>query len=219
MDTWVPPKKAVVALQCLTGRATRWQSEVITDQASADSAVTALLSGDGEDGALALCIQPRSPITIGDRLSKFDLVFVCGEVGDNAHPLHPDFVRSIRDECAAAGVPFVFGGWGEWIPRSQTNDRKPWHASRLPDESGLARVFWPMLGRGNSVAVAPEPRPPGGMITDWGTIDQNGRWWEQTTPWNGHDDDGDGEVVMYRVGADCSGACIDGVEHGIGERP
>lgn len=38
-----------------------------------------------------------------------------------APPLHPDWVRAIRDECAAAGVAFAFGGWGEWLPASQVS--------------------------------------------------------------------------------------------------
>jgi protein gp37 len=43
----------------------------------------------------------------------FDWV-VCGaETGPKARPLHPDWVRSLRD---AAGVPFFFKGWGEWYP-------------------------------------------------------------------------------------------------------
>lgn len=29
-------------------------------------------------------------------------------------PVHPDWVRSLRDQCAAAGVEFVFLGWGAW---------------------------------------------------------------------------------------------------------
>jgi protein gp37 len=30
--------------------------------------------------------------------------------------MHPDWVRSIRDQCVAAGVPFFFKQWGEWAP-------------------------------------------------------------------------------------------------------
>jgi protein gp37 len=37
-----------------------------------------------------------------------------GESGPNARPMHPDWVRSLRDQCAAAGVPFLFKQWGEW---------------------------------------------------------------------------------------------------------
>ena len=28
----------------------------------------------------------------------------------------PDWFRSVRDQCQAAGVPFFFKQWGEWHP-------------------------------------------------------------------------------------------------------
>lgn len=43
-----------------------------------------------------------------------DWVIVGGESGTHARPMHPDWVRSIRDQCQAAGVPFLFKQWGEW---------------------------------------------------------------------------------------------------------
>lgn len=39
-----------------------------------------------------------------------------GESGPGARPMHPDWARSLRDQCAAAGVPFFFKQWGEWAP-------------------------------------------------------------------------------------------------------
>lgn len=45
-----------------------------------------------------------------------DWVIVGGESGPNARPLHPDWARSLRDQCQAAGVPFFFKQWGEWLP-------------------------------------------------------------------------------------------------------
>ena len=39
-----------------------------------------------------------------------------GESGPNARPMHPDWARSLRDQCAAAGVPYLFKQWGEWRP-------------------------------------------------------------------------------------------------------
>lgn len=39
-------------------------------------------------------------------LVKIDWVVVGGESGPNARPMHPDWARSLRDQCAAAGVPF-----------------------------------------------------------------------------------------------------------------
>lgn len=38
-----------------------------------------------------------------------------GESGTGARPVHPDWVRSLRDQAQAAGVPFLFKQWGEWI--------------------------------------------------------------------------------------------------------
>lgn len=45
-----------------------------------------------------------------------DWVIAGGESGPGARPMHPDWVRSIRDQCQAAGVPFFFKQWGEWAP-------------------------------------------------------------------------------------------------------
>ena len=42
-------------------------------------------------------------------------VILGGETGPGARPMHPDWVRSIRDQCSAAGVPFFFKHWGEWV--------------------------------------------------------------------------------------------------------
>lgn len=41
---------------------------------------------------------------------------VGGESGSNARPMNPDWARSLRDQCVAAGVPFLFKQWGEWAP-------------------------------------------------------------------------------------------------------
>jgi len=40
-------------------------------------------------------------------------VILGGESGPGARPMHPDWVRSIRDQCKAANVPFFFKQWGD----------------------------------------------------------------------------------------------------------
>jgi len=45
-----------------------------------------------------------------------DWIIAGGESGIGARPMHPDWARSIRDQCEAAGVPFFFKQWGEWAP-------------------------------------------------------------------------------------------------------
>ncbi len=56
--------------------------------------------------------------TAGESLSrgKLDWVICGGETGSNARPTHPDWVRSLRDQCKAADTPFFFKSWGEWCP-------------------------------------------------------------------------------------------------------
>lgn len=43
-------------------------------------------------------------------------VIAGGESGPNARPMHPDWARSLRDQCVEAGVPYFFKQWGAWEP-------------------------------------------------------------------------------------------------------
>ncbi|MFI2632591.1 DUF5131 family protein [Streptomyces collinus] len=52
-------------------------------------------------------------LAVGPRL---DWVIVGGESGPKARAMHPDWARTIRDQCAHSGVPFFFKQWGEWGP-------------------------------------------------------------------------------------------------------
>lgn len=47
---------------------------------------------------------------------RLSWVICGGESGPHARPMHPDWARSVRDQCAAANVPFFFKQWGEWLP-------------------------------------------------------------------------------------------------------
>lgn len=76
---------------------------------------------DGTD-----CLNRRS----GARL---DWVIVGGESGPDARSMHPDWVRSLRDQCAAAGVPFFFKQWGNQLPAGQM--------------MGDGRMWQPLCGR------------------------------------------------------------------------
>ncbi|HEV2552748.1 MAG TPA: phage Gp37/Gp68 family protein [Bosea sp. (in: a-proteobacteria)] len=63
-------------------------------------------------------------------LDDLDWTIVGGESGPNARPMHPDWARSIRDQCAAAGTAFFFKQWGEWSP----------HTAALEDDDGGIRT-------------------------------------------------------------------------------
>jgi protein gp37 len=60
----------------------------------------------------------RDVLECGDsgRLPSIDWVIAGGESGPGARPSHPDWFRSLRDQCQAAGAAFFFKQWGEWWP-------------------------------------------------------------------------------------------------------
>lgn len=47
---------------------------------------------------------------------RLDWVIVGGESGPGARPMHPDWARSLRDQCEKAGVAHLFKQWGDWKP-------------------------------------------------------------------------------------------------------
>ena len=47
---------------------------------------------------------------------KLNWVICGGETGPGARPMNPDWVRSLRDQCQKATVPFFFKSWGDWGP-------------------------------------------------------------------------------------------------------
>ncbi|MFN3456890.1 MAG: phage Gp37/Gp68 family protein [Novosphingobium sp.] len=81
--------------------------------------------------------------------SGIDWVIAGGESGPGARPMHPDWARSLRDQCAAAGVPFHFKQWGEWAPDTghETFDTAKGRAQRTPafliKRDGTVHCFLP----------------------------------------------------------------------------
>ena len=65
-------------------------------------------------------------------LNNIDWVICGGESGNKASPLHPDWVRSLRDQCKAAGVSFFFKQWGAWQPRCVP----------LTASTGIKSILW-----------------------------------------------------------------------------
>lgn len=76
-----------------------------------------------------------------------DWVICGGESGPDARPMHPDWVRSLRDQCADTGVPFLFKQWGEWRPpfKGEQYDTTFGRAQKTPcfivETQGAVRCF------------------------------------------------------------------------------
>lgn len=75
-------------------------------------------------------------------LPGLDWVVIGGESGPGARPMHPNWVRSIRDQCQVAGVPFFFKQWGEWVP---VGDLKTVQVERANCVFRKAALFFPKL--------------------------------------------------------------------------
>jgi protein gp37 len=67
-----------------------------------------------------------------EALRKISWIIVGGESGPGARPAHPDWPRSLRDQCVAAGVSFFFKQHGEWIGVDDM-ERLPLPAPELSD--------------------------------------------------------------------------------------
>lgn len=61
-------------------------------------------------------LGPLRPMRKGlpEDIPRLDWVICGGETGPEARPMHREWVRSLRDQCVAAQVPFFFKSWGEW---------------------------------------------------------------------------------------------------------
>lgn len=68
-------------------------------------------------------------------------VIVGGESGPGARPMHPDWARSIRDQCVAAGVPFFFKQWGEWHPDHSHSGRQSFFCVYRAGKKAAGRVL------------------------------------------------------------------------------
>lgn len=78
-----------------------------------------------------------------DLHGPLDWVVVGGESGTNARPMHPEWARSLRDQCEAAGVPFLFKQHGEWIS-GEDIDNCSLSSPEIADADQYFRVHsWP----------------------------------------------------------------------------
>jgi len=76
-------------------------------------------------------------------------VIVGGESGRGARPMHPDWPRSLRDQCKVAGVPFFFKQWGSWQYFGEHVNYRAW----LTNHIGARAGDYGIDGRGQYLGV------------------------------------------------------------------
>ena len=123
-----------------------WVGVTVEDQERADLRVPALLGTPAAVRFLS-CEPMLGPVDLrraiepnfargGWRdLSRLHWVIAGGESGRGARPMHPDWARSLRDQCTSAGIAFHFKQWGEWVTEEQS-----------PADITLPSISWRHLG-------------------------------------------------------------------------
>lgn len=119
----VPPNVWIGATVCNQEEADRDIPKLLATPASVRFLSVEPMLGpidlSGEYLTAKLGAYPFRSLTSEHRTKLIDLldwVIVGGESGHGARPMSPDWVRTLRDQCQAAGVAFMFKQWGEWIP-------------------------------------------------------------------------------------------------------
>lgn len=109
-----------------------WLGVSIEDQPTADARIRSLLVTAASKRFISYepCL---APVNLRPYLFGLDWVIAGGESGPGARPPHPDWFRSIRDQCISAGVPFFFKQWGEYQIGSDYSKRKVRHEIVLND--------------------------------------------------------------------------------------
>lgn len=122
-----------------------WIGTTVEDQQRADERIPALLKIPARVRFLS-CEPLLSTLNL--QLSTDIHWVICGgESGTGARPMHPDWARSLRDQCQAAGVGFFFKQWGEWIAGD--------HVEELPDHEPKRICKLAMDGtQGNSLSLS-----------------------------------------------------------------
>ncbi|AFA44876.1 DUF5131 family protein [Rhodobacter capsulatus] len=186
-----------------------WLGTSIEDQATADARIPHLLQTPAAirfvsaepllgqwDTRQTLDRAGMDPVWWGLKQVGLDLVIVGGESGPRARPMHPDWVRSLRDQCVSAGVAFHHKQWGEWLPINQmTEDAAEAMYEQIPDDDC--------------------PESTRRCLHDSLCLDTNGRTWSTGKAGQYHRmEDGafstSGSMSMFRVGKARAGRMLDG---------
>lgn len=100
-----------------------WLGVSVEDQNAADERIPLLLdtpaavrwiSAEPLLGPVNASIWLDSLPAVVDQRPRLDWVVVGGESGPRARVMHPDWARSLRDQCQSEGVPFFFKQTGLW---------------------------------------------------------------------------------------------------------
>jgi len=92
-------------------------------------------------------LRARTETDIDNGKIGLDWVICGGESGPGARPMHPQWPRGLRDQCVAAGAPFLFKQWGKWSPSGQQGEHCFNPGASIHDIVCMSRVGKKAAGR------------------------------------------------------------------------
>lgn len=117
-DVWLQTSRGVTMGKSPWPLSNIWLGVTAENQEQADKRIPILLSIPAVKRFIS--VEPMiGPVDLNRITTPYcsgflDWVICGGESGPGARPMHPDWARSLRDQCNAAGTPFMFKQWGEW---------------------------------------------------------------------------------------------------------
>jgi protein gp37 len=155
------------------GRPNVWLGTTVENQAEADRRIPHLLAVPAAKRFLS-CEPLLGPVDLVKALQfpgrdygedPLDWVIAGGESGPGARPSHPDWFRSLRDQCAGAGVKFFFKQWGDWIANDQHDSlgRKISDAWVGSGDDGRGGLHW-WKGDGPEYSIRTGKKAAGAML-------------------------------------------------------
>ncbi|WP_020201357.1 phage Gp37/Gp68 family protein [Cupriavidus sp. WS] len=185
-----------------------WLGATVVNQAEADRDIPKLLRTPAKLRFLSL--EPLlGPVNVFSTITgellhtsgndcspgAIDWIIAGGESGPEARYTLPDSFRSLRDQCAAAGVPYLFKRWGEWHTR----------ARNITTGEAVFRTFESFWQWASKAAT---------WIRGGICVDRYGLQLKTVEDFTRARDDGRFPVtVMHRVGTKAAGRLLDGVLH------
>lgn len=141
-----------------------WLGTTVENQTEADRRIWPLNNVPAKVRFLSM--EPLlGPVDLSRQINLLHWVIAGGESGPNARPTSPEWVRWLRGQCQAAGVPFFFKQWGEWFPYGEIDAQGCENSVTRGERAGLWHE-WPAGGFSVRIGKKASGRFLDGMLHD-----------------------------------------------------
>ena len=118
-----------------------WIGVSVENQKCADERIPYLLKYRELAPVLFLSCEPLlEQLDLSQYLKSLDWIIAGGESGTIARTMNANWVRKLRDDCAASEVPFHFKQWGEYLNFDGHYPSVRWEADHIDGSENIESV-------------------------------------------------------------------------------